>query len=355
MLFDKSQQNNGIESLPEFDHHYSVTFLNDEKSGLKGFIAIHRRNPEFPSFGATRMWKYDSETEALQDALRLSKMMSYKSALAGLKSGGAKGVIILPKRKIINRKKILQAYAQQVDLLKGNFVTGTDVGLDQKDLTILKEKTPYIVGFNDHTTELTAQGIFYSIQATLKEVFGQESVNGKTFSIQGVGKVGEALLTLLTPQAKKIYIADIDKKVLKNIAKKFPKAVIVDPSEIHKKEVDVFSPCALSGAINLKNISGLKCKTIAGGANNQLESDEAGALLHRLGILYCPDYIVNAGGLIAVVHEYEYPEFNFELVRQKVFEIKQRLANIFALSKRKNRPTNIIANNLAKKVFSRYK
>lgn len=355
MIYGKYQHNNGIESLPEYDKHYSVTFLNDAKSGLRGFIAIHRKNPAFPSFGATRMWKYNSETEALQDALRLSKMMSYKSALAGLKSGGAKGVIILPKRKIINRKKILKAYAEQVDLLKGNFITGTDVGLDQEDLVILKETTPYIVGFNDHTAELTAQGIFYGIQTALKQVFGQEEINGRTFAIQGVGKVGEALLYLLSQESKKIFITDIDKKALKKVTKNFPKAIVVNPDKIHKQEVDIFCPCALSGAINSNTISELKCKIIAGGANNQLENDNIGSLLHRLNILYCPDYVINTGGLIAVVNEYEHQPFDYELVKGKVFEIKNRLANIFEASKKENRPTNAMTNEIAVKIFNNYK
>ena len=131
MTFEYLKNNREIESLSEFDDHYSVSFLNDKKNGLKGFIAIHRKNPHFPSFGATRLWSYTTGTEALSDALRLSRMMSYKSALAGLKAGGAKGVIILPKDKQVDKKRLLQAYAKQVDLLKGNFITGTDVGLDQ--------------------------------------------------------------------------------------------------------------------------------------------------------------------------------------------------------------------------------
>ena len=343
-----------IESLPEFDNHFSVSFLNDKENGLKGFIAIHRKNPNFPSFGATRLWYYNSETEALQDAMRLSKMMSYKSALAGLVAGGAKGVIILPQDKKIDRKKLLQSYAKQVDLLKGSFITGTDVGLDQPDLLVLKKVTPYIVGFNGYTTELTSKGIFYAIEVALAEVFGSGKIEGRTFAIQGVGKVGESLLSLLHEKAKKIFIADIDKKTLKKVAKKYPKAVIKNPEEIHKQDIDVFCPCALSGAITSKNISDLKCKIISGGANNQLEDENVGVLLHRLKILYCPDYIVNAGGLIAVVNEYENPYFDYGSVSKKVLGIKKRLAGIFKTSKKENKPTNLVANELAIRIFDNY-
>lgn len=350
-----SDYTKNLESLPEFDNHYSVFFLNDKENYLKGFIAIHRKNPKFPSFGATRLWKYETEIEALRDALRLSKMMSYKSALAGLESGGAKGVIILPKEKKIDRKSILRGYAKQVDLLKGNFITGTDVGLDQSDLLTLKKITPYIVGFNGYTTELTVKGIYYAIEVALERRFGSDRMEDRTFAIQGVGKVGEALLSLLAPRAKKIFIADIDKNVLTKVKKKYRKAVVVSPSKIHEQVVDVFCPCALSGSITSKNISELRCSIIVGGANNQLEDDTLGTLLHRLNILYAPDYIVNAGGLIAVVNEHENPRFSYESVNQKVLGIKDRLRKIFDASVKENKATNLIANELAVKIFNNYK
>lgn len=350
-----SENSNIIESLTEFDDHYSISFLNDKKSGLKGFIAIHRKNHNFPSFGATRLWYYNSESEALRDVMRLSKLMSYKSVLAGLKSGGAKGVIMLPKNKKINRKSLLQAYAKRVNLLKGNFITGTDVGLYQSDLLILKKITPYIVGFNGYTTELTARGVYYSIEIALLEVFGSDKIKNRTFAIQGVGKVGVALLSLLYSQAQKVFITDINKKTLKKVTKKYPNTVIIPPKEIHKQNVDVFCPCALSGAITFKNIPELKCKIIAGGANNQLEDENIGLLLNRLKILYVPDYIANAGGLIAVVDEYKNTNFNYNLVNEKVGGIRQRLKDIFEISKKEDKPTNIVANEMATKIFNNYK
>jgi leucine dehydrogenase len=345
----------GIESLPEFDSHELVSLFDDNKIGLKGFVAIHRKCPEMPSFGATRMWCYGSRVDALRDALRLAKLMSYKSALAGLKCGGAKGVIIIdPNIKKEAREKVLKAYAKKVNILGGSFVTGTDVGLLQEDLNIMRKVSKHIVGFNDNSTEFTALGVYVSIKECLDEIFGKEDMKGKSFAIQGMGKVGSEILKMIYKEAGKIYIAEINPQKLKNIKKRFPKTIIVEPQKIHKMPVDVFVPCALNGSLNRTSVGELKCKIIAGCANNQLENEKVGDMLYKRGILYAPDYVVNAGGLIAVVNEFENKNYNKKKLTEKVLAVRQTLHKIFDMSRKQKKATNLVANQMAEDIFNKY-
>jgi leucine dehydrogenase len=235
-----------IEDLPEFDNHKLVSFIHDPKTGLKGFIAIHRGGLNNPALGATRLWEYESETDALRDALRLSKLMSYKSALAGLKYGGAKAALMIPKGGIKNRKEFFNAYAQRINFLSGRFVTGTDVGVEDEDVREMRRETPYVIGAKVDPAYYTAIGVYNGIQAALKEKFGSEKISGRSFAIQGIGKVGMDVLKLLYKDTHKIFIADIDEKRAKLAKKLYPKVKIVPPLAIHKQEVDVFAPCALS-------------------------------------------------------------------------------------------------------------
>lgn len=349
---------NIIYSSSEFDNHSFVLFLNDVNIGLRGFIAVHRKKEEnIPSFGATRIWHYDSDEEAVNDVLRLSRIMSYKSALAGLPYTGAKGVIMLNSR-IFNeneRKKILETYAENVNRLNGQFITGTDVGLTQKDLQIMKKKSKYIVGFNDNSTEFTSLGIFYAIKLCLNKIFGNENIAGRSFAIQGLGKIGSSIIDYIYNDADKIFASDTDKKIVNLVKKKYPKIKIVEPSEIYKQKVDVFSPCALGHSLNSKTIADLSCKIIAGGANNQLQNEEIGELLHKLGILYAPDYIINAGGLISVTDEFEHKVYNRNRVMKKVFNIQDTLNKIFKLSAKEKKAPNIIADKMAEKIINKNK
>lgn len=356
-MVNVQKNQNIVNSSSEFDNHTFISFLNDAKTGLKGFIAVHRNNGEVPSFGATRIWHYESDADALDDALRLSRMMSYKSALAGLPYAGAKGVIILNSHALDKRERnrLLEAYAENVERLNGQFVTGTDVGLTQKDLDVMNKGSEYIVGFNGDATEHTALGVLYAIETCLGKVFKDESIAGRSFAIQGLGKVGHSIVEFLYKDAKKIFISDTDKEKVRAVKKKYPKVKVVNPSKIHKQKVDVFSPCALSHELNSKTVVDLSCKIIAGGANNQLENEKIGELLHKLGILYAPDYVINAGGLISVTDEFEYSKYSKERVEKKVTKIKDTLEKIFRLSEKHNKAPNIIADEMAEKIVSRYK
>ena len=346
----KSLLNFEIERLKDFDNHRLVVILNDPSCGLKGFISIHRSSDSLPSFGATRYWKYKSELAALTDSLRLSKNMSYKSALAGLKYGGAKAVILNSTHH--NKSKQLKSYAQRVNSLGGKFVTGADVGIDDKDLKVLASESDYVVGKKSDPASFTSHGVLFSIQTCLQQVYGDDRIEGRTFAIQGIGKTGIQLLSLLYIQAKKIYVSDIDDAKLKYVKKKFPKVHIVNPWEIYKRRVDIFSPCALGNTINNDNVTTLRCKIIAGSANNQLENVGIGRSLQKMDILYAPDYVVNAGGLIAVVDEYEHKNFDQNRVEKRIKNIRKTLQIIFDRHKKTKKATNIIANKMAEKIFN---
>lgn len=343
-----------IRNLSDYDNHKLVCFLGDTKSGLEGYIAVHRKNPACPSFGATRIWQYETLGDGLKDALRLSKMMSYKAALAGLPCGGAKAVIVDRGNSNGNRKKLLKAYAESVNFLSGNFVTGTDVGLTHEDLKLLREQSPNFVGMNDDAVYYTALGLYHSIQTCLMEVFDNEEIEGKSFAIQGLGKIGSELLKMVYPSAGKIYVSDIDTERIKEIQKDYPKVMPVSPEQIHRQQVDVYCPCALSHSLNSKTISELRCRIIAGGANNQLESEEIGVLLYKLGILYAPDYVVNAGGLISVFDEYQNKKHDPKRVTNAVLKIKDTLDDILIRSYKQHKATNVVANDMAEKIFNNY-
>jgi len=343
-----------VRELPEFDNHYAVFLLENKDLGFKGYISIHRKNPILPSFGATRMWRYENDTAALRDSLRLSRGMSHKAALAGLCCGGAKGVIIGDPTSP-DKAKFLQEYARHVDLLKGQFITGTDVGLAQEDLAILRRETPYIVGFNDNSTEFTILGVYSAIEVCLQKIFGSTEVKDRSFAIQGLGKIGAGLTEMLESRGcHNIFVSDIDSEKIKEIKRKFPDVKVVEPGDIHRQQVDVFSPCALSGVINKISIGELRCKIIAGGANNQLAEESLGEELLQKNILYAPDYVTNSGGVIGVFDEYSNKAYNRQSVVEKVCKVKDVLGKIFSQNDKEKKATNIVANGLAEKIFNHF-
>lgn len=354
-MINHIQGKENLEDLPEFDNHRLITFLYDTESDLRGYIAIHRGGIARPAFGATRLWHYNSESEALKDVLRLSKIMSYKAALAGLKYGGAKGVIIAsPTTRTSQKNKnlLLRSYAQRVNYLGGNFITGTDAGLNLQDLKVMQKETTFMIGLYSNPEEFTALGLFYSIQTCLKEIFGTEEIKGRSFAIQGLGKVGVELLKLVYNESSRVFVADIDEVRVKNIKRMFPEVQVVKVTGIHKQAVDVFSPCALNNSLSHENISYLRCKIIVGSTNNQLVSNNIGELLYKLDILYAPDYVVNAGGFISVIDEYENNSFNHGRARKSVANIKRNLQNIFSKSREERKSPYSVANEMAEKIFN---
>lgn len=346
--------NNDIEKEKEFDGHRFVSFLYDKDNNLKGFVAIHRGGVVGPALGATRVWKYKNEKEALNDALRLSRLMSYKSALAGLPYGGAKAALIEPKGGIKNRKEFFSVYAKRVNYLGGHFVTGTDVGVTNDDVKIMSEVSPNFIGNKVDPAYFTGEGVIVGIKTSLKEVFGSDSVSGKTFAIQGLGKTGSSVANLLYKNgAKKIYITDENQDKIKSFSKLDKIFESTPKADIHKKKVDVFIPCALSGILNQKSIKEIKAKIICGSANNQLESKYAGELLYKKGILYAPDYVVNAGGIIAVADELQSNSNpDDKRIMRKVLDIEKTLLKIFMESKSKKLSTSFVADSMAEAIFN---
>lgn len=338
--------------LKGFNHHKAVISVYDNQGQLAGFIAIHRGNHIIPSFGATRIWKYSSQVDALRDALRLSRLMSYKSALAGLNYGGAKAVLIDRPSTPSERRELIKAYIQKVNYLRGGFITGADMGVNEEDLRLMRSESKYIVGLNTDPVRFTVLGIYYALQECLRDVFGSESLQGRSFAIQGLGKTGHALLKLIYKEAQKIIVCDVDEEKVELAKKEFPKIEVVPPQNIFEQKVDVYCPCAFGNIFTMKNISSLKCKIIIGTANNQLEKCEVGDLLYKRGILYAPDYVVNAGGLISVAEEYENPKLSIERISKRVLGIRDTLKSIVRQSKRTKRGTNIIADRIAERVFN---
>lgn len=322
-----------------------------DEDKLLGYIAIHRGSKEHPAFGATRIENYPDHSSALNDAMNLSSLMSHKSALAGIPYGGGKGVLFngphLKDKK--SREHTLSVYAKHVDQLDGKFVTGSDAGVSQEDVMVMRSYSPHIVGVEEDPTKGTAEGVLGSIFVTLAHVFGEPTLEGRTFAIQGIGKVGMAVLDLIAPEAKQVIVADTNGARTEEALKKHPNIKVVSPEEILYQDVDVLVPCALGGVLNEKTIELIRAKAIVGSANNQLSSKEVGDTLHEKGIIYAPDYVVNAGGLISVVHEYEKAHNKADAgdLTHDIAAIQTRLDEIFKESKKNGIPMHRIADTLA--------
>lgn len=339
----------------EYNNHYLVLKIEDESVGLKGFIAIHRHREGIPALGATRLWNYQNEGDALRDALRLAHLMSYKSALAGLPYTGAKAVLILDQNVVINKEMYFKAYAKKVNELLGKFVTGTDVGVSNEDLDTMRSESRFMIGSGVDSGYFTAVGVMNGIKVTLRNVFGDDDISKRTFAIQGLGKTGWPLLKFLEKEkAKKIYVADISPSRILYAKIRFPGLSIVSTDKIHTQDVDVFCPCALSHAITSEKVPELKCKIIAGSANNQLDKQETGQLLCDNGIIYAPDFIINSGGIISVVDQYENEKHEKIRVIEKIGKISNGLFDIFQASTEQGIATNILAGEIAKKIISTY-
>lgn len=319
------------------DGYEQVVYCSDDRSGLRAIIAIHS-TVLGPALGGTRFYPYDSEEEALVDVLRLAKGMTYKAAAAGLDLGGGKAVIIGdPKR--IKSEELLRAYGRFVETLGGRYITAEDVGTALEDMDIVRRETRWVTGCSKtyggsgDPSPVTAYGVLQGMKACLLEVFGDTSLQGRTVALQGVGKVGYALCGYLVQEGAKVTIADIDVDNLGRAVSDFG-VETVSLDQIHKLEVDIFAPCALGGAINDDTISELRCKIIAGSANNQLARDEHGDKLRDLGILYAPDFVINAGGLINV--EDELRGYDRDRAMKKVEGIYKALQQIFAMARERN-------------------
>ena len=338
-----------------FDAHERVVFCHDAKTGLKAIIAIHS-TALGPAAGGTRLWSYADDDEALHDVLRLAQGMSYKNAMAGLKFGGGKAVIIKTP-DFDGSDELYERYGEFIDQLDGAYVTAEDVGMSVEIMEMVATKTKYVAGVSRKEGQAggdpspkTSFGIFKGIEAAVRFKLGNESMEGLTVAVQGVGNVGYYLCKFLSEAGAKLIVSDMDEGRVKIIADEFgAQGVALD--DILSQEVDVIAPCALGAIINDRSVPLLQTKIIAGGANNQLETPEDGQRLHDAGILYAPDYVINGGGIINVASEY-YADATDEEVWEQVAAIGPRLTGIFEESASTGRPTNVVADEQAKRIIA---
>jgi len=299
--------NNTVFKLLGHFGHQKIVFCNDETVGLKAIITIHNTTLG-PAIGGTRILQYQNEEEAIKDSLRLSKAMTYKAAITGINLGGGNAIIIGNNRTQKN-EVLLRRFGQFVNELNGTYITSLDIGTTPQDMEIIRMETPHVaglpssVGGSGDSSPFAARGVYYGIKAGIKELFGNDSLAGRTVLIQGTGNVGESLVALLRNENAKVYVTDIVSDRMIEVANKYG-AEIIQNNNIYDLDVDVYAPCALGGTLNDNTIPKLKCKIIAGSANNQLQDeDRHGTMLLEKGILFAPDYLINAGGLISCYSE----------------------------------------------------
>ena len=334
----------------QVDGYQKVVVANDEASGLKAIISVHNTNLG-PAVGGTRLYPYNNEDEALEDVLRLSRGMTYKSSLAGIDFGGGKSVIIAkPEDKT---PELLKAFGQFVDSFGGSYNCAEDVNTSPEDMEIIHEATPYVMGLNNKggdPSPITALGVFVAIEATLEQKLNIP-LSQAHVAIQGLGHVGQHLLNMLLEKGCKVTVADKNQKTLETL-KDNPKVAIVDPENIHLTPCDLFAPCAMGGILNKDTIGQLNCKAVVGAANNQLlDEKEDAKRLHARGILYAPDYLVNAGGIINVFVEQSKEGYNKQKAKQATQKIAKTLLEIFTLAEKENILPSEAANKVAEKRF----
>jgi leucine dehydrogenase len=327
--------------------HEQVVVCHDKSSGYRGIIAVHDTTLG-PALGGTRFWKYATDEEALTDALRLSRGMTYKNAVAGLNLGGGKAVIIGDNRTP-NREMIFRAHGRFVDSLGGRYVTAEDVGTSTVDMDFVHMETQYVAGLAGQSGDpspVTAHGVFRAIQASAKQRWGSDSLERRTVAIQGCGNVGHYLAQELSAAGARLIVSDIDNERVKRVVAETG-AKPVAPDEIYRQKADVFAPCALGAIINDTTIPQLKVEIVAGGANNVLLEERHGDILEDKGILYAPDYVANAGGVINVYSELA--GWDSARALRKADEIYQTVLGVFEIAKQDGIPTYKAADRLAER------
>ncbi|TND09843.1 MAG: leucine dehydrogenase [Bacteroidetes bacterium] len=331
-------------------NHEQIVFCNDNETGLKAIIAIHN-TVLGPALGGTRMWPYKTEAEALNDVLRLSRGMTYKASVAGLNLGGGKAVIIGDARQH-KTEALMRRFGKFVDNLGGKYITAEDVGMGAKDMEYIRMETKHVTGIpqslggSGDPSPVTAYGVYMGMKAAAKERWGSDSLGGKKVAVQGVGNVGSNLVAFLVKEEAKVFVTDIFEDRLTEIKKNHPAVEIVSGETILDLDVDIYAPCALGATVNNESLQRLKCSIICGAANNQLANEkEHGEQVMKKGILYAPDFVVNAGGLINVNSEVVgYGRDHSMSLAKNIYDTT---LHIFALSKSENIPTYLAANRLA--------
>ncbi len=342
--------NDGLFELIGEHRHEQVSIWNDRDAGYRGIIAIHN-TALGPALGGTRMWHYESDLEALIDVLRLSRGMTYKAALGGLNLGGGKSVIVGdPKAR--NREPIFRAHGRHVQSLCGRYITAEDVGTGTHDMEFIRHETDHVVGLAGRSGDpspVTALGVYRGMKACAKVAYGKDSLAGKTVTVQGCGHVGYYLCMHLHEEGAKLIVSDIDDGKVQRVVDEFA-AVAVAPRDIYGATADIFAPCALGAVINDDTIPVLQVDIIAGAANNQLHQERHGDVLHERGVIYAPDYAINAGGLINVNAEVE--GWSLERAHRKASEIYDTILRVLQLASERGIPSYHAADLLAEQRLS---
>ena len=341
---------------PDFDAHEALHFVTDEKSGLRAIIAMHSTHLG-PAAGGTRLWHYAQDSEALTDALRLSRGMSYKNAMAGLPLGGGKAVVLADANRT-KTPEMLAAFGNAVNSLGGKYVTAEDVGMSVADMIYISIQTRFVAGLPAEGGEVggdpgphTALGVFLGIKAAVKQALGKDSLAGLHIAMQGAGSVASGVCRHAAAEGAKLSIADVDAARAEKLAADTG-GVVVSPDEILSLEADVVSPCALGAILTAESIAALRAPIVAGAANNQLATPDDGQRLQARGILYAPDYVINAGGIINVSTEY-LGDGGPDLVRSRIEKIPGRLDQIWADSAATGRDPAAVADAMAQKLIGR--
>ena len=346
----------------DYDDHELVEIVRDPKSGLTAIIALHSTHLG-PGAGGTRFWHYAQPEDAMRDALRLSRGMSYKNAMAGLPMGGGKAVILADEDRT-KTPELLAAFADAVDALGGRYVTAEDVGISETDMAAVAQRTQYVSGLpveGDNAAggdpgPFTALGIFHGIKAAVKHKLGKDTMDGVHVAIQGTGSVGGGVARLLAKEGARLTLSDIDMDRCKALAAELG-ADHVSPDAIMSVSCDVFSPNALGAILDDEGIARLDCKIVAGGANNQLKRAEHGPMLAQRGILYAPDYVINAGGIISVTLEYlcrtDGAPCDINEVRKRIALIPDRLEQIWQKSDETGASSDQVADKMAQELIGR--
>lgn len=334
--------------------HEQIVICSEPSIGLKAIIAVHDTTLG-PALGGVRMWPYNNEQEAIRDVLRLSRGMTYKAAISGLNLGGGKAVIIGDPRKE-KTEALFRAFGRFVDSLGGRYITAEDVGIDVQNMEWVRMETKYVsglpkaIGGSGDPSPVTAYGVYQGIKACAQKAYGSDSLEGKRISIQGAGHVSSHLAQFLHKEGAELFICDIYEDKVNALAEKVD-AQVVDPDDIYGLDVDIFSPCALGGIVNDDTMDHFKCDIIAGAANNVLDKEEKhGQMLLDNNILYAPDYVINAGGLINVASELE--GYNEQRAHDQASKIYDTILDILNYSEENNTPTFVASNILAEKRMS---
>ena len=343
-------ENPVIERMSQYDHE-QLLFCNDNETGLRAIIAVHN-TVLGPALGGTRMWNYNNELEALNDVLRLSRGMTYKNAISGLNLGGGKAVIIGDARK--NKSEALfRRFGKFVESLGGKYITAEDVGINPQDMTWVNMETNNVVGLpgkSGDPSPVTAYGVYMGMKAAAKVQWGSDSLVGKKVVVQGVGHVGEYLVSHLSKEGATVFISDIHEDTLKQVGDKYG-ATVVGVDEVYGMDMDIYAPCALGATVNDETLSQLKCSIIAGAANNQLAKESVhGVAVKEKGIIYVPDFMINAGGVINCYAEVK--GLSAEWAMSKAEDIYSTTLNILNRSASENIPTYKIANAMAEERIS---